>query len=98
MPRFYFHIFDGRNQRDDDGTELSNFHEARVKAIRYAGEVLKDDAHCIALGEDWHMDVTDEAGLILLRLDFSVQVSSAIALSAETKRHSVTPPDLKLVR
>jgi hypothetical protein len=98
MPRFYFHIFDGRDQRDDHGTELSDFQEARVEAIRYASEILKDDAHRIALGEDWHMNVTDEAGLILFRLDFSAQVSSAILPRSEATRNSVTPPDLRLVR
>jgi hypothetical protein len=98
MPRFHFHIFDGRDQRDDDGTELSDFQEARVEAVRYAGEILKDDADRIVLREDWHMDVTDETGLILLRLDFSARVSSAILPSSEATRRSVTPPDLRLMR
>ncbi len=98
MPRFHFHIFDGRDRRDNDGTELSGFQEARLEAIRCAGEILKDDAHRIALGEDWYMDVTDEVGLILLRLDFSAQVSSAILPRSEATRSLVTPPDLRLVR
>jgi hypothetical protein len=98
MPRFYFHIFDGRDHRDDEGTELSDFQDARVEAIRYASEILRDDAHRIAFREDWHMDVTDEVGLILLRLDFSAQVSSAILPRSEATRTSVIPPDLRLVR
>jgi hypothetical protein len=98
MPRFYFHIFDGRSQRDDEGTELPNFYEARVEATRFAGEVLKDDAHRIAHGEDWYMDVTDDTGLILFRLHFSTVVSSAIARGSEAERRSVSPLNLKLVR
>ncbi len=89
MPRFHFHIFDGREQRDDDGTELPDFEAARVEAIRCAGEILKDQAHHIALGEEWRMDVTDETGLILLRLDFSAQVSSAVPHGSEWQLRSV---------
>jgi hypothetical protein len=98
MPRFYFHIFDGRDLRDDEGIELSHFQEARVEAIRYAGEILKDDAHRIALGEDWSMDVTDDTGLILFRFHLSTVTASAILPSSEAKRTSVTPPAFSLVR
>jgi hypothetical protein len=98
MPRFHFHIFDGRDQRDVDGIELSDFQEARVEAIRYAGEILKDDAHRIALGEDWYMDVTDDAGMILFRFHLSTVASSAISGGSEAKRKSVSPPDLRMVR
>ena len=71
MPRFHFHIFDGQDRRDEDGTELPDFQAAQVEAIRFAGEILKDEAHRIALGKEWRMHVTDESNMILLRLDFS---------------------------
>ena len=77
MPRFFFHVFNGEDQRDNSGTELPNFHVAQVEAIRCAGEILKDEAHQIALGQEWRMDVTDENNMILLRLDFSAVASPA---------------------
>ena len=77
MPRYHFHIFDGRDQRDEDGIELPDFQTAQVEAIRFAGELLKDRAHHIALSEEWRMEVTDENNLILLRLDFAAVPSPA---------------------
>ncbi|UIY45679.1 DUF6894 family protein [Methylobacterium radiotolerans] len=77
MPRFYFHVFDGKDQRDDLGAELPDFDAARVVAIRFAGEILKDEAHQIALGHEWRMDVTDASDMILFRLDFSAVASPA---------------------
>ncbi|ONF47969.1 DUF6894 family protein [Methylobacterium radiotolerans] len=69
MPRFYFNIYDGVSLLDDTGTELSDWREARIEAIRLAGEIFRDDAQRIALGEDWHIEVTDEHGLVLFRFD-----------------------------
>ena len=77
MPRFFFHVFDGKDLRDDIGTELSDFDAAQVVAIRFAGEILRDEAHRIEVGQEWRMDVTDESNLVLLRLDFSAVASPA---------------------
>jgi hypothetical protein len=78
VPRYFFHVYDGRADRDTTGTELPGVDQARREAIAYAGRILDDDAHRIALGEDWHMDVTDEAGLLLFRLDFLVTNAPAV--------------------
>ena len=48
-----------------------------MEAIRLAGAIVRDDARRIAVGEDWRMEVTDERGLILFRLDFTVLQTSA---------------------
>ncbi|MGU3668470.1 DUF6894 family protein [Methylobacterium sp. A49B] len=78
MARFHFNVYDGVSMPDPVGTDLSSWDDARVEAIRMAGEILKDKAHRIALGEDWRMEVTDETGLVLFRLDFSVLESPAV--------------------
>lgn len=77
MPLFYFHVHDGVSRPDRDGTELSDWHAARLEAIRLAGAILQDEAQHVALGEDWHMEVTDRSGLVLFRLDFTVMLSAA---------------------
>lgn len=79
MPRFFFNIFDGHGHRDEEGTELPDWQAAQTLAIRHVGEVLQTDARRISPGHDWRMEVTDERGLILLRLDFNVLASSAAA-------------------
>lgn len=78
MPRFYFNIYDGVSLPDNTGTELAGWDEARIEAIRLAGEVLKDQAKQISLGEEWRLEVTDRSGLVLFRLDFTVIEAPAV--------------------
>ena len=81
MPRFFFHVHDGRAVLDEEGTELPDFDQARREAIRLAGQILDNEAPNLELAEDWHMDVTDESGLILFRLDFTLTASAAVGRS-----------------
>ena len=78
MPRFFFHIQDGKSLPDDEGTELLNWDVARLEAISVAGRIISDSAKSIPLGEDWRMEVTDESGLVLFRIDFHVTASPAV--------------------
>lgn len=77
MPRFHFNVYDGVSIPDLNGAELANAREARLEAIRYAGELMTDHPERIALGEDWRMEVTDPTGLILFHLDFSCSATAA---------------------
>ena len=79
MPRYFFNVHDGRNMPDPNGTELPDPGAARQEAIRFAGRLLDEDADRIGLGEDWQMEVTDERGLLLFRLDFHVTAAPAIS-------------------
>jgi hypothetical protein len=44
MPRFYFHIEDGRRIEDKEGTVLPDVKAARVEAIASGGTMLRDTA------------------------------------------------------
>ena len=81
MPRFHFNVYDGVTILDEEGTEFVSWEEARLGAIRAVGEILKNSPKCVALGEDWRMEVTDETGLVLFRLDFQVIDSPAVMSS-----------------
>jgi hypothetical protein len=70
VPRFYFNIFDGVSTPDDTGTELADWKEARVEAVRLAGALLKDDAERVALSDEWRLEIADDYGLVLFRFDF----------------------------
>lgn len=85
MPRFFFHVHDGANIPDKEGTELGDWRNAQHEAIKLAGRVIADDAKRLRLGEDWSMEVTDETGLVLFRLDFHVSGSAAIMGASFTK-------------
>jgi hypothetical protein len=77
MPRYHFNVFDGRSPADVAGRELPTIQDARGEAIRLSGALLEADGHRIQLGEDWRMEVTDDRGLILFRLDFTVMEAPA---------------------
>lgn len=81
VPRFHFNTYDNVTVLDPEGTELADWDEARLEAIRLCGEILKEDAKRVALCEDWRMEVTDDTGLVLFRFDFAVMASAATTRS-----------------
>lgn len=84
MPRFFFNVYDGTSSLDDTGTELADWQTARIEAIRLAGAIFTDEAQKIALGKDWHIEVTDERRLVLFRLDIVSQ--EALVLSSQRRK------------
>lgn len=42
MPRYYFHVIDGRSIIDNQESELAGLKEARVEATHLAGSILRD--------------------------------------------------------
>ena len=82
MPRYYFHVIDGREIIDNEGTELSGLREARVEAIHLAGSILRDEGDKFWKGEQWHMNVTDASGQSVLKLRFSAD-DQGIALEKD---------------
>src|ERR687893_1642655 len=71
MPRYFFHVIDGRAIIDHEGTEFPNLRTARAEAIRMAGAILRDEGDKFWSGEEWHMNVTDLTGQSVLKLRFS---------------------------
>jgi hypothetical protein len=78
VPRYHFNILDGVRLPDADGMELPDWHAARLESVRRAGEILKNDAQSVALGEDWRIEVTDSTGLILFQMTFPVVEAPAM--------------------
>lgn len=63
MPRYYYHVHDGRTTLDDEGVELADLKAAREMAILNSGEILKNGAGpAMWAGEPWRMWVTDGPG------------------------------------
>ena len=71
MPRYYFHVVDGRVSLDTEGTELADLMQARVEAIRTAGEILRREGEQFWKGGDWRMTVADANARTVFTLDFS---------------------------
>ena len=73
MPRYFFHLRDGHEQLDHDGTVLSGPDEARKMAVINSGEILKESGAKFWTGTAWRLWVTDEAGDTLCALRFTAE-------------------------
>ena len=70
MPLFHFNLADHVRDPDLEGTELASTDEARVQAIIFAGEYLRDNPGLIDGGEVFRVEVTDDQSAAL----FAVQI------------------------
>jgi hypothetical protein len=77
MPVFHFQVRTDTHVLIEKSAELPGTKEARAEAARRAGALLLEHADQIWTDEDWRMDVTDHAGLILFVLHISAQRTSA---------------------
>ena len=77
MPRYFFHVHDGKDFIDDEGAEFASLDEARVGAVVLASDLLKESAGTFRDGEEWSLDVADVRGLILFSLMFTAVAAPA---------------------
>ena len=73
MPRYFFHIIDGHDVRDELGTELPSIYVAQAEAICLCGEVLRDMGARFWNGTEWRLEVEDEQAQVLFVLHFSAE-------------------------
>jgi hypothetical protein len=76
MPRFYFHVKDGADIRDEVGTELPSIDAARNQAVASSSEMIWDLGRKFRLAEVWQMIVTDENGRELFELSFTATIKA----------------------
>ncbi len=58
MSRYYFHSVDGTDI-DLSGVDLPNDNAARLEAVRYAGDLLKEQPDILTEGHSFRVEVTD---------------------------------------
>jgi hypothetical protein len=63
--RYYFNLAGTVHDPDNDGLELANLGLAREYAVLAAAEYLRDHPDVVWLGEEFRLEVTDEARLVL---------------------------------
>jgi hypothetical protein len=73
MPRYFFHVRDGRNIPDEEGTVLSDTAEARKQAVILAGGVLLDAGESFWHETEWRLWVTDEMDKTVCALRFAAE-------------------------
>ncbi|RYG89568.1 MAG: hypothetical protein EON59_01465 [Alphaproteobacteria bacterium] len=70
MPKYYFDIKDGQDFPDDNGSEWADLAAARMEAVRYSAEVLKEMPDRFWNCELWTMTVSDAGRTPLFTLKF----------------------------
>lgn len=76
MPRFFFHVHDGRLIRDESGTELADQEAARTAAAQLAGRLLIDKPAEFWNAGEYAVEVEDDQGRLLFSLKFSAEDAS----------------------
>ena len=62
MPRYYFHLFNDVNARDEEGVEFPNDAVAMQKAIKSARELAAESVRQGRLILDHRIEVEDDGG------------------------------------
>lgn len=65
MPRYFFHV---EGHPDDLGMELPTIARAKCEAVRYAGQLICDQAEDFWDAREFTLTVSDESGLTLFSL------------------------------
>lgn len=78
MPRFFFHVYDEADVRDDEGLFLSGPDAARAAALSGARAMICEQVHQGRVHLRHRIEVEDEAGGQVLVLPFG----EAIEISA----------------
>ena len=75
MPRFFFHIEEGRRLPDVEGTVLADYRAARNEGVAVLGQMIQEDPEAFWKSGSFKLTITDAAGLDLCVLDLSAVVS-----------------------
>ena len=94
MPQFYFNVFNGDvAELDQEGWHYLTSRQARIEGLRLAGSILGEHAEAFTVSTDWRMEITDDNGLILFRIDIDLMETSAtLTTGPASKAHSLISP------
>jgi hypothetical protein len=78
MPRYFFHVQDGKDIPDEEGTELSSDNAAKTEAVVVAGGLLAELGSDFWNGGDWRLQVVREDGEQICELEFSATTGQPV--------------------
>ena len=76
MPRYFFDIVDGQDLPDLVGSDWPDLRAARVEAVRYSAEVLKEMPERFWNAEAWTMTVSTAEKIPQFTLKFVAETLS----------------------
>jgi hypothetical protein len=62
--RYFFNQAGSIDNPDDEGLELASLSEARIMAVQFAGETLRDKPKLVWKGDEFRIEVTDQNALM----------------------------------
>lgn len=75
MPRYFLHLYNDVEARDEEGREFADLDDARAAAVRGARDVIAETVSRDGrLNLSHRIDVEDEDGRVLLSVPFSEAV------------------------
>lgn len=74
MPRYFFHVVNGKFMPDSNGLECASPEEVKATAVRAAGEMLHDQGIDLWRTGRWDMYVCDDRNRTCLKLSFSAEL------------------------
>ena len=70
MPRYYFHLHNDVDGRDDEGRELADVDAARAEAIKGARDLIAEDVRQGIVTLSHWIEVRDQRGHQVLRVRY----------------------------
>jgi len=76
MPHYFLHIHNSHGAaEDDEGADLGSLAEAKERAIKGIRSLLASEATNGEMNFNGHLDISDQAGKVLLSVPFKDAVS-----------------------
>ena len=73
MPRYFFHVRTVEPSTDTEGDELPDDKAAWREATTFAADLLQDMRGRFEPGQEWDLEVTDEAGMSIFNIYISAK-------------------------
>ena len=73
MSRYFFHVIDGPDQLDGEGTELPDMAAVRSEALRTAGAIVGSEDADFFRDHPWQMSVVNASGATVYSLHFEAR-------------------------
>ena len=71
MPRYFFHVHDGQDIIDHEGTDLPSEAQAKSQAVVMSGRLIMEMGDEFwKSGQEWRLEVTNQTGTKLFELKF----------------------------
>lgn len=77
MPKYHINVRTDSHIAQTLDVEQADQTALRIEMAKFVGKLLKDHAELIWADEDWQIDVTDDAGLILYVMHISAMKTPA---------------------